>query len=133
MRYVLDASVAVAAARPSELTHAAALRRLERVLRGDDEIVVPVIFQIEVAAALTRVGIPAVEVTSYVEKLLAVAAVVTLGPVRARQIQSVAVLTRLRGADATYAWLAGREGVPLVTSDDEVLQRAAPICVPERP
>lgn len=133
MRYVLDASVAVAAARPSEPTHAHARRRLDRLLRADDEMVVPAIFQIEVAAALARVGVPAMEVTSYVERLLAAASIVTLGPARARQIQSVAVLTRLRAADATYAWLAGREGLPLITSDNEVLERAVAICSAERP
>jgi predicted nucleic acid-binding protein len=40
-RLVLDASVAVAAAKPTEVTHAAARRRLTRVLSGHDEIVVP--------------------------------------------------------------------------------------------
>ena len=56
MRYVLDASVAVAAAHPSEPTHAAALGRVARVLHGDDDIVVPTLFPIEIG---TRRIVPA--------------------------------------------------------------------------
>jgi predicted nucleic acid-binding protein len=59
MRLVLDASVAVAAARPNEPSHAASRARIERVLAGSDEIVVPAIFPIEVGASLARVGDPA--------------------------------------------------------------------------
>ena len=36
-------------------------------------------------------------------------------------------------ADAAYVWLAGRENVPFITSDREVLDRAAPVCIAERP
>jgi predicted nucleic acid-binding protein len=58
VRLVLDASVAVAAARPSEPFHAISRARVARVLAGDDEIVVPAIFPIEVGASLARVGEP---------------------------------------------------------------------------
>jgi predicted nucleic acid-binding protein len=44
-----------------------------------------------------------------------------------------AVVSRLRAADAVYMWLAAHEGVPLVTSDDEILQRGAASCRVERP
>jgi predicted nucleic acid-binding protein len=52
MRLVLDASVAVAAARVGEPAHDAARARLTRILRGADEIVVPTLFSVEVTAAL---------------------------------------------------------------------------------
>lgn len=58
MKLVLDASVAVAAARPTESSHAVSRARVARVLAGHDEIVVPAIFPIEVGASLARVGEP---------------------------------------------------------------------------
>jgi predicted nucleic acid-binding protein len=58
MKLVLDASVAVAASRPNEPSHAVSRARITRVLAGHDEIVVPAIFPIEVGASLARVGDP---------------------------------------------------------------------------
>jgi predicted nucleic acid-binding protein len=133
MKLVLDASVAVAAARPMERTHAAAKLVVADVLGGAHEIVVPAIFQVEVASALMRNKVSEVDVTIYVDQLLARARVVTIGPRTAAKIQRVAMQTHLRAADAAYAWLAGREKVPLITSDDEVLQRAPAVCTVQRP
>lgn len=134
MKVVLDASVAVAAVRPMEPFHRESRRRLERVLRGPDSIVVPVIFPIEVGAALGRVG----EDPVAIRKLVAALAeppheVVTLGPVRARQILEVAIVCRLRAADAAYVWLAAKRGLPLCTLDAEVLERAGAVCETFRP
>lgn len=133
MRYVLDASVAVAAARPQEPSYVAAFARVSRVLAGLDEIVVPAIFQIEVASALSRTGFAEKWVNAHVEHLLSSATVVVLGPARAKRIQRLAMTTKLRAADATYVWLAGREGIPLVTLDGEVLRRGASVCALEAP
>ena len=130
MKLCLDASVAVASARPREPSHAAARAR---VVAGTDEIVVPAFFSIEVAAALTRVGISSNDVIAYVDELLSGAELVTIGPRRAALIRAVAMATKLRAAAATYAWVAGRERVPLVTLDAEVLRRAAAVCVVESP
>ena len=129
MRYVLDASVAVAAAHPSESTHAAALARVMRVMHGLDELVVPVIFAIEVAAALSRTGSPAPVIERFIAPLIASPTrIITIGPRTAQRIQRVAVRLRLRAADAAYVWLAEREGVALITSDREMLRRGAAIC-----
>lgn len=129
MKLVLDASIAVAAARPTEPSHAAARARVAGVLAGNDEIVVPAIFPIEVAAAPARVGEPPTAVSTYVDTLMSVAAaVVTIGPVRARQIRDTAIAARLRAADAVYVWLAARESVPLCTLDREMIQRGAAFC-----
>jgi predicted nucleic acid-binding protein len=130
---VLDASVAVAASRPRERSYAAAFARVSRVLAGLDEIVVPAIFQIEVASALSRTGFEPKWVNAHVDHLLASATLVVLGPVRARKIQHIAMTTKLRAADAAYAWLAGREGLPLVTLDAELLRRGASVCQLEPP
>ncbi len=133
MRICLDASVAVTAHRASEPSHAVSRLRVDRVLAGADELVVPALFPLEVASALSRNGIDPKVVIGYVEALLAHAELVTIGPKRAPLIQAVAMATKLRAADATYAWVAGRERVTLVTLDGEVLKRAASVCAVEPP
>jgi predicted nucleic acid-binding protein len=134
VRYVLDASVAVAAAHPNEPTHALARSRLVRVLAGEDEIVVPALFPIEVAAALSRTGSPATLVENFVTPLVAAPTkIFTIGPRAALRIQHMAMRLKLRAADATYVWLAMRQGVPLITSDTEILERASGVCQVDRP
>jgi predicted nucleic acid-binding protein len=128
MKYVLDASVAVASLRPNEPNHAAAIERVTPLIRGADTIVVPTIFRVEVASALARAGFAPRDAGRFVDGFLANAVLVTLGPVRTRSAQRVASTTRLRAADAIYVWLAGREGIPLVTLDREVLQRGSSVC-----
>jgi predicted nucleic acid-binding protein len=129
MRLVLDASVAVAAARPNEPSHLPARARIAGVLGGQDEIAVPAIFPIEVGAALARVGEPPAAVQAYVDALMSVAAtVLTIGPQRAQRIRDMAIASRLRAADATYVWLAARELLPLCTLDKEMAQRGSPFC-----
>jgi predicted nucleic acid-binding protein len=96
-----------------------------RSSRGSDEIVVPSLFEVEVVAALVRRGADPARVAQFFEQHFALRTVVTLGPRAARGARVVAGVTRLRAADALYVWLAAREGLPLVTADAEVLQRAA--------
>jgi predicted nucleic acid-binding protein len=129
----MDASVAVAAARPQEPSYSAAVTRVCRVLAGIDDIVVPAIFRIEVASALSRTGFDAIRVNAHVEHLLGAASIVVIGPVHSKQIQRVAMTTKLRAADAAYVWLAGRQGIPLVTLDGEVLRRGSAFCQVEMP
>lgn len=128
MTCVLDASVAVAAARPKEPSHRAARTRVQRILEGDEGIVVPSLFSIEVAASLARAGTPVPAVRNYVSRLLAVARVVPLGPAASRQARETAMRWKLRGADAVYVWLAARENVPLCTLDREMTDRAGSAC-----
>lgn len=131
MKYVLDASVAVAAVRPSETHHRAARSRLARILSGADEIVVPAIFDGEVASALVRGGAALAHAVSFLERDLAARRIVTLGPRAAKGIVAVAGATRLRAADATYVWTASTRGLPLVTLDGEMRIRAAGLCAVE--
>ena len=128
MRYVLDASVAIASLRANEPLHVAAVRYLSPLLRGLDAIVVPSIFRIEVASTLARAGFLPAQVARFVGGFLARATVKTIGPRRAMAIQTVAVAARLRAADAIYVWLAEEEAIPLVTADREIHQRAAGRC-----
>lgn len=92
---------------------------------GRDEIVVPAIFDIEITSALVRRGIGPDRVALLFERHFAARRLVTIGPRAALAVRSVVVRTRLRAADALYAWLASREGLPLVTIDPELLDRAA--------
>jgi hypothetical protein len=89
MRLVLDASVAVAAARPREPGHRRSCTRVDDVLSGTDGIVA---------------------IRSYVDALLAGAAVATLGPRAARRARETATRWRLRAADAVCVWLTERRG-----------------------
>lgn len=128
MRLVLDASVAVAAARPGEPAHRAARARVEAVLSGTDEIVVPVLFSIEVAASLARVGVALPAIRHYVRELIDTATVVALGPRAGRQASETAMRWKLRAADAVYVWLAQRADIPLCTLDGDIEQRAGGAC-----
>jgi predicted nucleic acid-binding protein len=124
VKYVLDASVAVAALRSSEPSHAAALRTCSALFAGGDDIVVPAIFDIEVTAALTRRGLDAARVAAFFALHLAQRRSINIGPRAIRGANRIVALTRLRAADALYVWVAAREALPLVTLDQEVLARA---------
>ena len=133
MKYVLDASIAVAALRSQEPRHLDALRHCLPLFGGKDEIVVPAIFDIEVVSALVRRGAAPASVERFFEKHFASRKLVTIGPRAARAARLIASSTRLRPADALYVWLAAREGLPLITADVEVLQRAASVCQMQTP
>jgi predicted nucleic acid-binding protein len=128
VRYVLDASVAVASLRPHEPWHRRALLRLTGLLACDDRAIVPALFEIEVGSALARASVAPSEIGPLVEEIVAHCDVVTLGPKRAALIRRVAVRAKLRAADAVYVWLAASRGVPLATFDQEVRERAGSLC-----
>lgn len=125
MIYVLDASVAVAALRDGEPGHRAALRRCLPLFAGRDQIVVPAIFDLEVTSALARRGVAPDRLAAFFERHLRSRRLVTIGPRAVRAVRAVVNATRLRAADALYVWVAAREGIPVVTADREVLERAA--------
>ena len=135
MKLVLDASVAVAAVRPNEPDYLAARARVDAILTGRDELIVPALFPIEVTSALARRAVwPHAQIAAYVARLLAPPCrVVTIGVKRAHAVSQLAAVTRLRAADAVYVWLASNEGILLVSSDDEILQRGAAVCQAQRP
>jgi predicted nucleic acid-binding protein len=98
------------------------------VLEGADEIAVPVLFQIEVAATLARVGVALPGIRAYVDALLAGATVIPLGRRASRQVRETAMRWRLRAADAVYVWVAAGETIPLCTLDREIERRASGAC-----
>lgn len=124
MRYVLDASVAVAALRRSEPGHASALRHCLPLFAGRDHAVVPAIFDIEVVSALVRRGAAVDRVSLFFEKHFSSRTSVTIGSRAVQSVRAVIGVTRLRAADALYVWLAARDRIPLITADTEILQRA---------
>lgn len=128
MRYVLDASVAVAGLRKNEPNHVRARARLQRILEGEDEIVAPALFVAEVGSALARRGWEMRHVTRALTMLVPDAALVTIGPRAAGRIARLAVAAKLRAADAAYAWVAVRHGLPLCTLDHELAERASGHC-----
>ena len=129
MKIVLDASVAVAAQRRDDPAFAEAGRWLRRILSGQDELIVPTIFQIEVTSALTRAGTGKKTIDAYVDRLLDCATeIAILGPKRAAKVAEVAAYAKLRAADSIYVWLASERRATLVTADTEVLERAAGFC-----
>ncbi len=84
----------------------------------------PSIFDVEVTAALVRRGVAAARVTAFLGRHLAARRLVSIGPRAARAARAVIATTRLRAADALYVWVAAREALPLVTADQEVIDRA---------
>jgi predicted nucleic acid-binding protein len=129
MRIVLDACVVIASIRPSEPSHSASKARVQRVLRGDDEIVVPSFFIVETSGALARLGQPEADILPFIDALTAPPhEIVTVGPKSARAARTVALMAKLRGPDALYVWVAARAGLPLCTLDQEIVSRAGPHC-----
>jgi predicted nucleic acid-binding protein len=134
MRIVLDASVAVAAAKASAPNHVAALARVRRILRGTDEIVVPSLFIAEVSGALARAGMRQAGTRAYVARLTRPSNEVRpLDEASARRAAKVAFATRLRGPDAVYVALAADERIPLCSLDEEMSTRGARLCRIIRP
>lgn len=124
MKYVLDASVAIAALRDTEPSHKEALRRCMPLFAGEDEIVVPAIFDLEVTSALLRQGASPTSVAQFLAAHLTARTQVTIGPRAIAAVKGIIQKTRLRAADALYVWVAVREGLSLITGDREVLDRA---------
>lgn len=129
MRLVLDASVVIAAVRSVEPSFASARARINRALRGDDELVVPTLLGVEVAASLARVGEPDAKIRELVGRLTSSPhQLIPLGTGRARRAMDVAMAGKLRGADAVYVWLASARRIALCTLDGEMAERAAAFC-----
>lgn len=91
---------------------------------GRDVVVVPTIFDLELTSALVRRGVDPARVDRFFEQHLVTRERVTIGPRAVGALRRILATTQLRAADAIYVWVAAREGLDLVTADDEVLRRA---------
>jgi predicted nucleic acid-binding protein len=122
----LDASVLVAACRRDEPGHEASRRLLAALRAADVPLIEPAILPVEIAAALSRTGVPpdlAVEFARGAVELPRVT-VVAVDDRLARAAATLAAERRLRGADALYATVAMLYGARLVTLDEEQRRRA---------
>ncbi len=129
MKLVLLPEVAVAATRRSHPSHAVAQRRLERALRGKDEIVVPTTFFVEVTSALAQAGVAPETIGPILDGLTqAPHHVLTVGPRRAAHAASIAMGLKLGASEALYVAIAAKKKIPLCTLDDGLEARVAGAC-----
>lgn len=122
---VLDASLFIASITPTEPRHAVARALLARYPE-DQPYIVPALFRVEVAAALSRRNAPdawldLVDARIRGPRFLAVA----LDSDVLEQATAIARRAKLRGYDAVYAAVALARGLPLATLDLEVVARLA--------
>ena len=124
--FTIDASVFVAACRPSE-SGCAGCRELLRLVRQESvPLIEPAILPVEIAAALARAGEPSARAAGYAESVIALPylTMVGLDERSARRAIATATQHKLRGADALYVTVAAQYGAYLVTLDGEQLRRA---------
>lgn len=129
MKLVLLPEVATAAARRNDPQHAVARKRLERALKGNDELVLPSLFFVEVSSALARGGVAPESIGPLLDGLTqAPHRVLTLGPRRAAIAASYAVALKLEANLAVYVALAARKKLPLCTLDAGLAARLGDAC-----
>ena len=124
--FTIDASVFVAACRPSE-SGCAGCRELLRLVRQEIvPLIEPAILPVEIAAALARAGGAVAWATGYAESVIALPYLTMVGLDErfSRRAIGIATQHRLRAADALYVTVAAQYGAHLVTLDDEQLRRA---------
>ena len=121
----LDASIFVAACRPSERENSEALELLSAAQNRYVPLIEPTLLIIEVAAALARTGTRADAALKLAHGItqLPRLTLVNLDTHMAGYAAELAARHHLRGADATYAAVALMYGTVLVTLDKEQLKR----------
>lgn len=128
---IVDASVWVARFLLGDVNHASAAGCITHALRRGERLVIPVLAWAEVVGAIARrsgsneAALGALALMQQRRWIDAIAVDGTLG----RQAALLAAEHRLRGADAVYVALAAARGQPLVTLDQEMLERG-PAAVP---
>lgn len=124
---VVDASVWVARLVPQDVFHTDAKAWMEAQRDADVELISPALMLAEVAGAISRrtgdpkLGLKAIERLERLPRLRQV----ELDRELAREAAQLASELGLRGADATYAAIAARLDIPLVTLDRDQHKRAS--------
>lgn len=123
---VVDASVWVSAADPTDAFHEASRAFLRRAVARRRRVVLPAYARVEIACALARRLRDALHGHALATALLASPLVEEYALDRAFLDEALERGTRglLRGADALYATAAARAGGALITWDEELLRRA---------
>jgi predicted nucleic acid-binding protein len=123
---VVDGSVWVSRYLPAEETHDSSREWLERYFRAGGQLVEPMLLLVELAAAISRrtgAADIALETAQQLTRLRSIRFVAVDRRLGAMATQ-IAADRRLRGADAIYAAVASRLGIPLLTWDREQLERS---------
>ncbi len=135
MRLTIDASVFVAALRPSELHNTKSQSLFQSLEVNPAEVICPRLVLAETAATLARttssdaLGIAALEFVYATPRI----ALLDLDNGRADRAARIAVMQRLRGADAVYVQIAEEHETILITWDQEMLARAASLVTVQTP
>ena len=131
----VDASIWVDLSIPSDPRHTVTRQWFNGLVSNGGSVVAPSILLAEVAGAVSR-QTGRLRLGHQVLSSLLTNRSVRLIPVDAILAEAAAELAvdlRLRGADAVYVAVAQRFGVPLVTWDQEQLQRAAAVVATRTP
>lgn len=130
MMVVIDASVLVSDAVSTDINHVVSRNWLRSYINNGNEIVVPTLVLPELSGPVMRrtqsnAGLAGLAVTQF--KSLPRLRLVEIDQTLAENAAQLAITLRLRGADAIYVALAQQLNIPLVTWDNEQLNRAAGI------
>ena len=132
---VVDTSVWISRILTTDINHGAARNWIDPYLLGGGTLVAPMLFVIEVAAAVSR------QTKSPGDAHSAVSQLYGLSGLRLVQIDQTIINTAtdlaanlgLRGADALFVALATQLNIPLLSFDSEQLQRPAMLISTIRP
>lgn len=135
---VLDASVWVSRTLSTDTNHAAARAWITRHFQARGSFIVPALFEVEVAAALSRVTKNTTLARRQVAQLrrLNTRGVMRFVPLDARLLRggtNLALDFGLRAADAVYAALTQQLRIALVTFDRELLNIPPTVITTLRP
>lgn len=123
---VVDASVIVALANTHELHHNQCRAWFRDMARRNKSIFAPAILLAEVGAALSR-GMDDPKTGHQMREFLIESKLITLQPISldlAKQAALIAINQRIRGCDAIYVALAQQLEEPLITLDNQQLNRS---------
>lgn len=125
---IIDASVWIASVLQDEPRHRDCLVFLHRLVLEQRIATVPLLAWAEIAGALARRCQDAALGRKVVDTIAAKTWVngVAIDQTLANEAARLAAELRLRGADAVYVALAALRREPLVSLDDEMIERAAP-------
>ena len=123
---VVDASVWVAAFLTRDVHREEVLAFLRRIMERGEAVSIPALALAEIGGAIARRSNaidPANRAVAFIREQRWLE-VVPIDGALADAAAGLAIAHRLRGADAVYAALAATRGVPLVTLDREMIDRA---------
>ncbi len=132
---VVDASVWVSIFLRADAFYAASRDWLHRSLSVDTPLVTPTLLPVEVAGAVARrTGNIALGQAAHTNLLRTrTLRLVNVDAVLAQTAADLAARLQLRGADAVYAAVALRLSAPLITWDQELLDRAGTVVQTQQP